>query len=76
MAMNQGKSVYSSDEARISVEPPPTGSSSSDVDEESESVEDSIQSNLPAPGFMFVGFSFILAILSPRSKIHDWKALE
>ncbi len=77
MAMNQGKSVYSTDEARISVEPPPTGSpSSDDDDEESESIENSIQSNLPAPGFMFVGFSFILAILSPRSKIHDWKTLE
>ncbi|MBI88067.1 MAG: hypothetical protein CMB67_03450 [Euryarchaeota archaeon] len=71
MAMNQGKSVYSTDEARISVEPPPSGSLPSDGEEESESVEDSIQSNLPASGFMFVGYSFFLAIVFPKSKRHD-----
>ena len=58
-ALNQGINVMAQDEVRVSVEPPPTGSDDSDNNENGlDQTEDSIRSNLSAPGF----FTLIVAV--------------
>ena len=68
-AMNQGVNLFAEDETRVSVEPPPTGVSEAE-EEESEDVEESITSNLSAPGLSisFVGLLFALIFSSWRDR--------
>ncbi len=68
-AMNQGVNLFAEDETRVSVEPPPT-SVSEPEEEGPEDVEESITSNLSAPGLSisFVGLLFAIIFSSWRDR--------
>ncbi|MBR79549.1 MAG: hypothetical protein CMA88_02030 [Euryarchaeota archaeon] len=66
-AMNQGGNVMAEDEARVSVEPPPSEESESGGGSSQPSTPDeSIKSNLPAPGIMATLSSFLFSLVIPR----------
>ena len=66
-----GASGASEDEVRVTVEPPPTGDSSSGgQDNDVSDTEDSIESNLSAPGLGVLSFG-LLAALAYANRIED-----
>ena len=66
-----GASGASEDEVRVTVEPPPTGGSSSGgQDNDVSDTEDSIESNLSAPGLGVLSFG-LLAALAYANRIED-----
>lgn len=68
--MPGGGSAMVDDEVRVTVEPPPTeGSSPNDQGGDGSSSEESIESNLPAPGIAFTISGFIGALMFPRRRI-------
>ena len=70
-ALNQGINTIGQDEVRVSVEPPPKGESGNSGEEETNpsEPEDSIKSNLPAPGIISLLSAIFMSIFYPR-KIH------
>ncbi|MDG1540363.1 MAG: hypothetical protein P8Q46_02280 [Candidatus Thalassarchaeaceae archaeon] len=65
--MNGGGNAIAEGEVRVTVEPPPTGdSSSSNQGDGSSSSEDSIESNLPAPGVIVTISVLLVALIFPR----------
>ena len=67
---NQGINSVGQDEVRVSVEPPPKGESGDSGEEETDSSdpEDSIKSNLPAPGIITLISAIFMSILYPRKR--------
>jgi hypothetical protein len=65
--VNGGGSAIAEDEVRVTVEPPPTGDSGSNNQEGGDSSsEDSIDSNLPAPGVIVTLSGLLCALFFPR----------
>ena len=67
-ALNQGINAIGQDEVRVSVEPPPKGESGDSGEEETNpsDSEDSIKSNLPAPGIISLISAIFMSIFYPR----------
>ncbi len=66
-AMNAGENIMAEDEARVSVEPPPTGDSGSESEGSQPSNSDeSIKSNLPAPSLLATLAALIFSLYIPR----------
>ncbi len=73
-SMNEGMNIMAEDEVRVSVEPPLTGDKESDDGENQPSdTEESIKSNLPAPGLMTTLSALVLssAIQSRKEAIES-----
>ena len=67
--MSGGGNAIAEGEVRVTVEPPPTGdSSSSNQGDGSSSSEDSIESNLPAPGVIVTISGLLVALIFPRDE--------
>ena len=67
--MSGGGNAIAEGEVRVTVEPPPTGdSSSSNQGDGSSSSEDSIESNLPAPGVIVAISGLLVALIFPRDE--------
>ena len=67
--MSGGGNAIAEGEVRVTVEPPPTGdSSSSNQGDGSSSSEDSIESNLPAPGVIVTISGFLVGLIFPRDE--------
>jgi hypothetical protein len=67
--MSGGGNAIAEGEVRVTVEPPPTGdSSSSNQGDGSSDSEDSIESNLPAPGIIVTISGLLWALIFPRDE--------
>ena len=67
--MSGGGNAIAEGEVRVTVEPPPTGDSgSSNQGDDSSSSEDSIDSNLPAPGVFLTISGLLVALIFPRDE--------
>ena len=68
--VSEGGNAMAEDEVRVSVEPPPSEDSGSSSQEGGgSSTEDSVESNLPAPGIIVTLSGFLVALIFPREEI-------
>jgi hypothetical protein len=66
----EGGNAMAEDEVRVSVEPPPTEDSGSGSQEGGgSSTEDSVESNLPAPGIIVTLSGLLVALIFPREEV-------
>jgi len=76
--VSEGGNAMAEDEVRVSVEPPPSEDSGSSSQEGGgSSTEDSVESNLPAPGIIVTLSGFLVALIFPREEIGSkfWKKI-
>ena len=68
--MGGGGNAVAEDEVRVSVEPPPSEDSGSGSQEGGgSSTEDSVESNLPAPGIIVTLSGLLVALIFPREEV-------
>ena len=68
--VSEGGNAMAEDEVRVSVEPPPSEDSGSSSQEGGgSSTEDSVESNLPAPGIIVTLSGFLVALIFPREEV-------